>query len=161
MIVYDLSCCNNHRFEGWFASSTDYAEQQADGLLTCPECGTDDVSKAPMAPSVSAKGNTRPEERADAGKPDNGERQPVANAPMPPEVTKALEALAKAQAKALKSSDWVGDRFAEESRAMHYGEADERAIHGEASAEEAQSLIDEGIAVAPLPFPVSPPDKLN
>lgn len=80
---------------------------------------------------------------------------------MPVEVQKALAALAKAQAQALKSSTWVGDRFAEKSRAMHYGEADEAPIHGRASVEEAKSLIDEGIAVAPLPFPVSPPDELN
>ena len=85
----------------------------------------------------------------------------LSNQPMPPEVQQALNKLAEAQAKALKKSTWVGDKFAETSRKMHYGETDEKPIHGQASLEEAQSLVDEGIAVAPLPFPVAPPDKLN
>ena len=80
MIVFDLSCHEGHRFEGWFASSTDYAEQQARGLLACPSCGSAEVSKAPMAPAVPAKGNTRQEVL-----PPEAPRQ-VANTPMPPEV---------------------------------------------------------------------------
>jgi hypothetical protein len=155
MIVFDLSCHEGHRFEGWFASSTDYAEQQARGLLACPSCGSADVSKAPMAPAVPAKGNTRQEVL-----PPEAPRQ-VANTPMPPEVQKALAALAKAQAAALKNSTWVGDKFAEETRKMHYGERDEAPIHGQASLAEAKALIDEGVPVAPLPFPVAPPEKLN
>jgi hypothetical protein len=85
----------------------------------------------------------------------------MANTPMPPEVQKALKALAKAQAEALKNSTWVGDKFAEETRKMHYGERDEAPIHGQTSLAEAKALIDEGVPVAPLPFPVAPPDKLN
>ncbi len=80
---------------------------------------------------------------------------------MPPELHKALTALAKAQAEALKQSTWVGDKFAEETRKMHYGERDEAPIHGQATIAEAKALIDEGVPVAPLPFPVAPPDKLN
>lgn len=156
MIVYDLSCDTGHRFEGWFGSSNDFADQQARGLLSCPQCGSTMIEKAPMAPAVPAKGNTRSEVVAAPN-----EAQPVSNEPMPEEVQKALGALAKAQEKALKQSTWVGDKFAEKSREMHYGEADETPIHGQASAEEAKGLIDEGIAVAPLPFPVAPPDKLN
>ena len=155
MIVFDLSCHEGHRFEGWFASSTDYADQQARGLLACPSCGSAEVSKAPMAPAVPAKGNTRQEVL-----PPEAPRQ-VANTPMPPEVQKALTALAKAQAAALKNSTWVGDKFAEETRKMHYGERDEAPIHGQASLAEAKALIDEGVPVAPLPFPVAPPEKLN
>lgn len=154
MIVYDLSCELGHRFEGWFGSSGDYAEQRERGFLTCPECGSAEVSKAPMAPAVPAKGNTRteaPTERA----------APVSNKPMPPEVQEAMAKLAKVQAEALKKSTWVGDKFAEVSRKMHYGETDEKPIHGQASLEEAKTLVDEGIPVAPLPFPVAPPDKLN
>ena len=153
MIVFDLSCAEGHRFEGWFASSDDFARQHAGGLVTCPQCGTGDVSKAPMAPAVPAKGNTGSD-----GAPD---RHPVANRKMPPEVAKAMKALAEAQAKALKGSKWVGDKFAEESRAMHYGERDHATIHGQATPDEAKSLIDEGIAVSPLPFPVAPPEELN
>lgn len=155
MIVFDLSCHEGHRFEGWFASSTDYADQQARGLLACPSCGSAEVSKAPMAPAVPAKGNAQQEVL-----PPEAPRQ-VANTPMPPEVQKALTALAKAQAAALKNSTWVGDKFAEETRKMHYGERDEAPIHGQASLAEAKALIEEGVPVAPLPFPVAPPEKLN
>lgn len=155
MIVFDLSCADGHRFEGWFGSSADYDDQQARGLIACPHCGSADVAKAPMAPAVPAKGNQRQEVLAPQA------AQPMANTPMPPEVQKALAALAKAQAEALKKSTWVGSRFAEESRAMHYGERDEAPIHGQATLAEAKALIDEGVPVAPLPFPVAPPEKLN
>lgn len=168
MIVFDLHCDEGHRFEGWFGSSSDYEEQAARGLVTCPECGSDDVGKAVMAPAVSAKGNTKRSnavaERAQnmpAQMPAEIDTKPVSNKPMPAEVQKALKALATAQEKALKSSTWVGKDFAEQSREMHYGERDEVPIHGQASLEEAQSLVDEGVQVAPLPFPVAPPDKLN
>ncbi|WP_324075767.1 MAG: DUF1178 family protein [Erythrobacter sp.] len=155
MIVFDLSCQQGHRFEGWFGSSADYEDQHARGLLACPTCGSGEVSKAPMAPAVPAKGNTR----ADAPAP--AAAQPMANTPMPPEVQKALAALAKAQVEALRNSTWVGDKFADETRKMHYGERDEAPIHGQASLAEAKALIEEGVPVAPLPFPVAPPDKLN
>ncbi|QIG52887.1 DUF1178 family protein [Altererythrobacter sp. BO-6] len=154
MIVYDLICDAGHRFEGWFGSSADYAGQRERGLVSCPHCGSGDVGKAPMAPAVPAKSNTRLETPP-------ADRQQVSSQPMPPEVQQALAKLAEAQAKALKQSTWVGDKFAEVSRKMHYGEADEKPIHGQASLEEAKGLIEEGIPVAPLPFPVAPPDKLN
>lgn len=155
MIVFDLSCHDGHRFEGWFGSSTDFEDQRARGLLACPSCGSADVTKAPMAPAVPAKGNTRAEVL-----PPEAPKQ-VANTPMPPQVQKALAALAKAQAEALKNSTWVGNKFADETRKMHYGERDEAPIHGQASLAEAKALIEEGVPVAPLPFPVAPPDKLN
>jgi hypothetical protein len=153
MIVYDLSCDHGHRFEGWFGSSADYAEQKAKGLLACPECGSDAVDKAPMAPAVPAKGNAAPQSRKDAAQMATGE--------MPPAVKAALETLAKAQAKALETSTWVGDKFAEKAREMHYGEADETPIHGRATRDEAEDMLAEGIAVAPLLVPVAPPDELN
>jgi hypothetical protein len=81
--------------------------------------------------------------------------------PPSPEVQKAMEALATAQAKALEKSTWVGKDFARQSREMHYGERDETAIHGQTSLEEAKALVDEGVPVAPLPFPVAPPEELN
>lgn len=155
MIVYDLACEEGHRFEEWFGSSADYDDQRARGLLMCPSCGSGQVAKAPMAPAVPAKGNQRQEVLP----PQTP--QPMANTPMPPEMQKALAALAKAQAEALKNSTWVGDKFAEETRKMHYGERDEAPIHGQASLAEAKALIEEGVPVAPLPFPVAPPEKLN
>lgn len=154
MIVFDLSCTEGHRFEGWFGSSNDFEEQRARGLLACPTCGAAQVTKAPMAPAVPTKGNSRQEVLAP-------ETRPMANTPMPPEMQKAMAALAKVQAEVLKNSTWVGDRFAEETRKMHYGERDDAPIHGQASLAEAKALIEEGVPVAPLPFPVAPPEKLN
>lgn len=173
MIVFDLHCAQGHSFEGWFGSSADFEEQNARGLVTCPSCGESKVSKAPMAPAVSAKGNTKSEmpgatrresvpsaptqAPASAAQPT----QPVANAPIPAEVHKALGELAKAQEKALKDSTWVGKDFAEQSREMHYGERDEAAIHGQASLEEAKALAEEGVPVAPLLLPIASPDEVN
>ncbi|MBI1401719.1 MAG: DUF1178 family protein [Porphyrobacter sp.] len=155
MIVYDLSCSAGHRFEGWFGSSADFDDQRARGLLACPHCGSAEVGKAPMAPAVPAKGNARQEVLPPQGS------QAVSNTPMPAEVRNALAALARAQAEALKNSTWVGEKFAEETRKMHYGEREEAPIHGQASLAEAKALIEEGVPVAPLPFPVAPPEKLN
>ncbi|WP_341711992.1 DUF1178 family protein [Erythrobacter sp.] len=152
MIVYDLSCSEGHRFEGWFGSSTDFADQQARGLMSCPQCGSEDVTKAPMAPAVPAKGNSKPNQPAPTQ---------MARGEMPAEVKQALKALAEAQAKALESSTWVGEDFAERVRSMHYGEVDEAPIHGQATKDEAAEMLAEGIAVAPLLFPVAPPDELN
>ncbi|HYD24248.1 MAG TPA: DUF1178 family protein [Croceibacterium sp.] len=155
MIVYDLSCDEGHRFEGWFGSSGDYTAQRARGFVSCPQCGSLAVDKAPMAPAVGRKGN-----RVSAPVPEPG-KQALARGPMPPEVADALAKLADAQARALKGSKWVGDAFAEQSRAMHYGERDPETIHGQATPDEARELFDEGIPVSPLPFPVAPPDDLN
>ena len=155
MIVFDLHCPEGHRFEGWFGSSSDYAAQQQRGLVTCPECGSPEVAKAPMAPAVPAKSN-----REDVAPAKTGTTA-MTNREIPPEVEKAMRALAKAQAKALRESKWVGDGFAAESRAMHYGEKDIEAIHGKATVREAKELLEEGIEVAPLPFPIADPDELN
>ena len=155
MIVYDLHCANGHRFEGWFGSSADYDSQQERGLVACPECGSATVGKAPMAPAVGAKGNA-----AQSGLVENAPSQ-VSNQSMPPEVEKALSALAKAQAKALETSTWVGDKFADEARSQHYGEKDEAPIHGKATRKQAEDLAAEGVAVAPILFPIAEPDELN
>lgn len=151
MIVFDLFCDGAHGFEGWFKSSEDFASQQDRGMLTCPVCQSAAITKAPMAPAVPAKGNRSQPART----------TPVSGGPMPKEVEKAFRALAAAQAKALASSEWVGDRFAESVRSMHYGETAEKQVHGRATKDDAVALLDEGIAVAPLLVPVVPPDDLN
>jgi len=167
MIVFDLHCEHGHRFEGWFGSSSDYDDQCARGLVECPECGTKQVGKAPMAPAVPAKGNTRSDVPPRASRPmaapaePQGEGGAVANRDMPAEVQKAMEKLVEAQSEALKNSTDVGSDFAKQSREMHYGERDEAPIHGQASLKEAKELVDEGVPVTPLPFPVAPPEKLN
>lgn len=155
MIVYDLCCEAGHRFEGWFGSSEDFEGQQAGRLVTCPSCGSARVAKAPMAPAVPRKGNQVAVSRSEPA------TAPVAGGSPPPEMAQALEQLAKVQAEALKSSKWVGEKFAEESRAIHYGERDAETIHGKATPSEVKELLDEGIKIAPLPFPVAPPDEIN
>jgi hypothetical protein len=159
MIVFDLECrTGGHRFEGWFGSSDQFADQQSRGLLCCPQCGSADVGKAVMAPSVGRKGNQKSEARPRADTAQSGH---VSNAPMPAEAVKMMRTLAKMQSEALKQSRWVGDTFAESAKAMHYGERKTEAIHGEATIEQAKDLLEEGISVAPLPFPVVPPEEAN
>ncbi|QYU71016.1 DUF1178 family protein [Leptolyngbya sp. 15MV] len=109
----------------------------------------------PRRSALSTKSNQRAEPRRDHA------AKPMTNREIPPEVQQAMRALAKAQAKALSESRWVGEGFAEESRAMHYGEKEVEAIHGKATLKEAKALIEEGIHVAPLPFPIAEPDELN
>ncbi|MBN8500515.1 MAG: DUF1178 family protein, partial [Sphingomonadales bacterium] len=109
--------------------------------------------KAPMAPAVTRKGNQI------AAPPSS---QPaVSGEEAPAEAGAVIAKLAQIQAEMLRHSRWVGKDFAEQSRKMHYGEADAEVIHGQASAEQARDLLDEGIAVVPLPFPVASPDDLN
>lgn len=151
MIVFDLSCASGHRFEGWFGSSDDFDSQSARGLVSCPHCGSMEVIKAPMAPAVPRKGNQIRDVPTEQ----------VARPEPTPEMMAAMKKLATLQAEMLKQSQWVGKDFADKSRAMHYGEAEQRAIHGQATLEEAKELHEEGIAVAPLPFPVAPPDDVN
>lgn len=153
MIVFDLCCPTGHRFEGWFGSSADFASQSERGLIACPLCGSSEIAKAPMAPAVPRKGNRL----AAAPMPE----QAVAGGAPSPEMRKAMEKLAAMQAEALKDSRWVGSKFAEESRAMHYGEREATSIHGQATLQEAKDLHEEGISLVPLPFPVAPPDDIN
>jgi hypothetical protein len=148
VIIFDLRCTAGHVFEAWFGSSADYDEQQGRGLVACPLCGSADVAKAPMAPAVPAKGNSRP-----AG--------PELFSGAPDEVKAMLAAAAALQKKMLSQSEGVGDRFADEARAIHLGEAEGRAIHGRATREQAESLVEDGIPVAPLPFPVAEPGTDN
>lgn len=160
MIVFDLQCGpQGHRFEGWFGSSADYEDQRARGLVACPSCGSPDVNKAVMAPNVGRKGNQLPAP-SPSRQPDPAP-QAMANAPLPPEAVAMLKAVAAMQAEALKSSTWVGRKFADDARAMHYGEKDPAAIHGQATIEEARDLIEEGIPVAPLLVPFVPPEEAN
>jgi len=143
MIIFDLKCTpHGHVFEAWFGSSEDFEDQRARGLVSCPVCGSGDIAKAPMAPAVGAKGNR-------------------AEGPPPGQVKAMLGAMADAQRKMLESSEHVGPRFADEARAIHLGEAEARAIHGQATPGQADELRDEGIPVAPLPFPVVPPEDEN
>jgi hypothetical protein len=150
MIVYDIACPQGHVFEAWFGSSAAFDDQRARGMLSCPICGAADVQKAVMAPNVGAKGNT---------KPDSAPVAMRGGTPAPAQVKSLLAALAKAQARMLEGSEDVGRRFADEARAIHDGAADERSIHGQATAEEARALLDDGVAVMPLL--IVPPDSVH
>jgi hypothetical protein len=152
VIVFDLRCSHAHVFEAWFGSSAAYEDQRTRGLLACPICGDGEIGKAAMAPNVGAKGNSRSEIVA---KP-SPETPPTKQA-----LKAALHALAKAQAQALETSQWVGRAFADRARAMHLGETAATPIHGETTLAEAKALVDEGVPIAALPLPVVPPDAVN
>ncbi|WP_308814026.1 DUF1178 family protein [Sphingomonas sp. GV3] len=145
MIVFDLRCASGHVFEAWFGSSDAYADQRAAGQVACPLCGDVAVDKAVMAPNIPAKMNSRPEPAARGAEAVKG----------------LLRDLAQAQAQLLSTSTWVGADFADRARAMHDGDEPHATIHGQASAGEAKALIDDGVAVMPLPFPVIPPETAN
>ncbi|EJC81466.1 hypothetical protein Rleg4DRAFT_3149 [Rhizobium leguminosarum bv. trifolii WSM2297] len=135
MIRYSLSCDNAHEFEGWFSESADFDRQVATGFLTCPVCHSAAVSKLLMAPSVST-----------ARKKD--ERQTLAMDALRQE---ALQKLKEAVAAVKANSEDVGTQFPEEARKIHYGEADARGIIGQATVDEAQALLEEGIEIAAIP----------
>ena len=138
MIVFDLACSMGHVFEAWFGSQTDYDDQRARKLVSCPMCGDGHVDKAPMAPRISGTRSN--------------------DAPDPKQV---MQAMMMAQRRMLAKSEDVGDRFASEARAIHAGDSEERLIHGQATPAEAKKLIEEGVPVAPLPFPVRDPARDN
>lgn len=154
MIVFDLKCANNHVFEVWFGSSGDYESQRKRGLVNCPYCGDSAVEKAVMAPNVGSKGNARGEASMPVATVSKDENSPS-------DIKAMLGVLAKMQTAMLAKSEWVGRKFADKARAMHLGEENHSAIHGEVSADDAKALQDEGVAVAPLPFPVIPPEAQN
>jgi hypothetical protein len=151
LIIFDLKCApQGHVFEAWFGSTADYESQKERGLVACPMCGSAEITKAPMAPAVGAKGNAA----ASPAAPELFSGEPA-------QVKAMLAAAAALQKKMLEGSEGVGDRFADEARAIHIGEAEARAIHGRATREQAESLVEDGIPVAPLPFPIADPGTEN
>lgn len=156
MIVFDLACDQSHVFEAWFGSTEDYDTQQARGLVSCPICGSQAVNKAVMAPNVGPKGN-----QIVPKAPVRPMPMMASDGPAPAEIKQMLGKLAEMQAKALEKSEDVGGRFATEARAIHDGDAPDRLIHGQATIQDAKGLIDDGIGVMPLPFPVVPPKQLQ
>jgi hypothetical protein len=153
MIHYNLRCKLGHAFESWFQNSSAYEDQEKRKLVNCPVCGSSEVERAIMAPQiVSGKGR---ETTAPAPAP--------ATDPAPStQLMMAQERELRAKLKELrdhivKNADNVGEKFPTEARKMHYGDIEHRPIYGEASPEEARSLIDEGVEVTPLP--VLPDDR--
>jgi len=146
VIRYALTCDKRHGFESWFKSSKAYDDQVARGLLVCPQCGSAKVEKAMMAPTVARRQRRERSARAPAGE----DKSPVA---LISEHERELRGkLKELRDQLIKNADYVGPQFAEEARKMHYGEIDHRSIYGEASPEEAASLLDDGIEFHPLPY---------
>lgn len=141
MIKYTLKCDDDHTFDSWFQSSEAYEKLAKTGMIACAVCGSATVTKALMAPRV---------------KTDEDAAQPVALAEPQSDMEKALQEF---RDKVEANSDYVGKDFATEARAMHDGEAPHRSIYGEARLEDARSLIEDGVPVAPLPF--KPKAKTN
>lgn len=142
MKVLNLQCSQHHVFEGWFGSEDDFQGQLQRGLVECPMCGDTGVAKLPSAPRLNLGAQPEP---APA-------QQPASDVVSLPEA-----ALQKAWLKMVRHvmahTEDVGEKFAEEARRIHYGETEERGIRGQASAEETQALLEEGIGVLPLPIP--------
>lgn len=139
MIKYDLKCTGcSHQFEGWFPDSAGFDAQAASGEVLCPICASPDIGKAIMAPNI-ATGISR---SVDAD----------ADVPMEQIKAEARRMMADMRQHVEDNCEYVGEAFPEEARKIHFGETDEREIYGEASAEEARDLIDEGIEVTPIPW---------
>jgi hypothetical protein len=152
VIRYALGCEKGHGFETWFKSSNAYDKQAARGLIGCPVCGSTRIGKAIMAPGV-ARGAAR---EAPVPAPAQEPRAPVA---MLSEKERELRTkLRELRDHVVKNADYVGGKFPEEARKMHYGEVEHRSIYGEASSADAAELIEEGIELHPLPIL---PDERN
>ena len=142
MIKYTLSCDSGHSFDGWFSSSADFDRQAELGLVSCPVCGSVSVAKELMAPSVST---SRKKDEAKVLMMDQARKEAVAK------IRELVTAIRE-------NSDDVGEKFPEEARKIHYGEAEQRGLIGKATADEARALLEEGIEIAPLPVL---PDDVN
>jgi hypothetical protein len=155
MIRYNLRCERGHAFESWFQSSEVYETQEKRKLVNCPSCGSAKVERAIMAPQIVSK---KSRERAAPAPAAATEATTPASTPLMMAQERELRAkLRELRDHIVKNADNVGERFPNEARKMHYGDIEHRPIYGEASPEEARSLIDEGVEVSPLP--VLPDDR--
>jgi hypothetical protein len=159
MKVLDLQCRYGHAFEGWFASQDDYESQRERGLLTCPVCNDAEVSKKLSAPRLNL--GRSPEPVADAAKPQSTSVAALASQAMPALPQELQAAMLKMVRHVMANTEDVGPQFAEEARKIHYGEADNRNIRGQASREETEALLDEGIDILPLQVPAGLKEPLQ
>lgn len=136
MILFNLRCAKDHVFEGWFRNGDAYDEQAAAKAVSCPVCGSRNIEKAPMAPRIG-KGADQAVARQQADAEKAGQM---------------MKAMRELRAKVEAESDYVGDRFAEEARRIHYGEVEKRSIYGESTDEESAALRDEGVPFARIPW---------
>ncbi len=143
MIRYALRCEYDHEFEGWFAASADFEDQQARGLIDCPACGSKAVRKAIMAPAVAGT-------KARGQDPSPGQTQAM-----------MMEAIGRIRQHVEENFDNVGDAFATEARAIHEGRSEERGIYGQATSAEVRDLVEDGVPIAPLPPEPLKKSRLN
>lgn len=157
MKVLNLCCSQGHGFEGWFASEEDYGAQLDKGLISCPLCTDTGITRRPTAPRLNLSGAREPRGAASAG-----EARPAASASAAPAAAQATEpspevvlqaAWMQAVRHVMAHTEDVGTRFPEEARRMHYGEIEARGIRGQATPEQREALMDEGIEIATLPLP--------
>jgi hypothetical protein len=160
MIRYALACGNGHAFESWFQNSAAYDKQVKRGLVTCPVCNSAKIEKTIMSPRLAGS-----KKRGDvpAPAPDASATAPSPDAPAPVAMVSPQEHEFRKKLKELrehltKNADYVGQKFPEEARKMHYGETEHRSIYGEASPDQAKELHEEGIEFHPLPVL---PDERN
>ena len=148
MIRYALSCENDHEFEAWFGSSSDYDDQAARGLVECPFCASRQVKKQIMAPAVAGTKRTSPD-------PETAKTVQAQNLAM------MMEAAGRVRAHVEANFDDVGDAFAREARAIHEGRSEVRGIYGQATPDEVRDLKADGVPCAPLPPAPPSPEKLS
>jgi hypothetical protein len=163
MIRYSLVCERRHEFEVWFKNSADYDKQSKHGLVSCPACGSSKVEKALMAPALGAGAKKRKSARPRAIEAPAAAEAPASETTSPVAMMSPQEKEFRAKLKELRdhltrNADNVGKKFPEEARKMHYGEIEHRSIYGEASAEDAKEMHEEGIEFHPLP---TLPDERN
>jgi hypothetical protein len=140
LIRFSLICDHDHEFEAWFRSNDDFDRQKKRGFVDCPTCGSTKVQKALMAPAVST-----------------GRKQEKIALAMNEMQKKAMAEMKALSEKIRENADYVGDKFAEEARKIHFGETEARGIYGEATLDEAKSLAEDGVGF--MPIPVFPEDR--
>ena len=140
MIRYDLICDKGHEFDGWFRDSAAFEKQIKRRLVSCTHCGSDGVAKQLMAPGIPVKSNRKSEAS-----------QKMLAGTVDPRTQKLMQMMREVRKNVEENAEYVGDRFADEARKIHYEESEKRGIYGEAKPEDARALIEEGIEVHPLP----------
>jgi hypothetical protein len=152
MIHYQLRCNQAHGFDGWFKDSASFEKQARRGLIECPECGGTDVERALMAPALGKRDVAPVPVEAPPAPAESPPAAPPAKVAAGRVPAQVLAALQRMRAEVEKNCDYVGSDFADQARAMHRGEIEPKGIYGETTEEQAESLADEGVAVAKIPW---------
>ena len=139
MIRYDLICSKGHEFDGWFSDSAAFDIQAKRGLISCTHCGVSKIEKQIMAPGIPTKGNRK------------SDTQAMSAGPIDPRAAAMVQVMRDYRKHVTENSENVGKKFADEARKIHFKEVNERSIYGEATADDAKALIEDGIDVHPIP----------